>query len=111
MYDEGNSAYLKTPFETSVLKSHLPHLVHHSDMMATRIEYEQWKNVDRKEVSTLTQKSTSKKYATKKDLSGIIADKAHNPLANFFDSKQGVDAELSIDSLFEDGKDTDKKEK
>jgi len=107
MYEEGNSTYLKTPFESNSLRSHLPHLIHHSDMMAARIEYEQWKHIYKKEVSTLAKKSTSKKYSTKKDFSGIIEDKTSNPLESFFASKDGISAESEFDALFVD----DKKEK
>lgn len=44
MYEDGNEVYLKTSFKDSILKSHLPHLIHHADIMSARIEYEQWKN-------------------------------------------------------------------
>lgn len=107
MYEEANASYLKVMTESNIIKSHLPHLMHHADVMATRIEYEQWKYKDRKEVSTLTSKSTSKKYTTKKSFADITSEKTKNPLENFFDSKDGIKAESIIDSLFED----DKKEK
>jgi hypothetical protein len=104
LYEESNSSYLKVMTENSILKSNLPHLMHQADVIATRIEYEQWKHIYRNEVSTLTQKPTSKKYTSKKNFSDIASDKTINPLANFFDTKQGIDAELSIDALFDDGK-------
>lgn len=104
MYEEGNATYLKVMTENNILKSHLPHLIHHADMTASRIEYEQWKYKDRKEISTLTQKATSKKYTTKKNFAGIMSEKSENPLANFFDSKDAISTKLSIDSLFDDNK-------
>lgn len=104
MYEEANASYLKVMSENNIIKSHLPHLMHQADLTATRIEYEQWKNIDRKEISTLTQKSTSKKYTTKKNFSGIMSEKTENPLANFFDGKDGIKAESIIDSLFDDKK-------
>lgn len=104
MYEEANASYLKVMGESNILKSHLPHLIHHADLLASRIEYEQWKNIHSKEVGTAQGTKTAKKYTTKKGLSDIVSEKSHNPLDSFFESKQGVDAEFSIDSLFEDNK-------
>ena len=104
MYEEANVSYLKVMSENNIIKSHLPHLMHQADLMATRVEYEQWKHIYRKEVSTLTEKPTSKKYTTKKSFADIASEKPGNPLANFFDTKKGIDAEMSIDELFDDGK-------
>ena len=62
LYDEGNETYLKTMFKDNILKSHLPHLIHHSDMMASRIEYEEWKNSsDEKSEPVKTSKYQPKK--------------------------------------------------
>jgi len=44
MYTESNAHYLKTSFKSSVIRSHLFHLIHHADVMAARIEYEQWRD-------------------------------------------------------------------
>ena len=106
MYEEGNAYYLKTMYENNILKSHLPHLIHHADMMASRVEYEQWKNIYSKEGALSRKKSstTPKKYPTKKGLSDVMSEKSENPLANFFEKKDAMDIESDIDSLFSDGK-------
>lgn len=104
LFDEGNEHYLKTASDNNVIKSHLPHLVHHSDMMATRIEYEEWKNsASTKDVESQP-KQVTKKYGTKKGLAETIANATSNPLTNFFDKEKADGVSLSLDSLFEDTK-------
>ncbi len=104
MYDEANVSYLKVMSENNIIKSHLPHLIHQADVIATRIEYEQWKHIYRKEINTTIKKSTTNKYTTKKSFADVSAQKSENPLGNFFNTKQGVNVELDIDSLFDDNK-------
>lgn len=105
MYDEANTYYLKTVFENSVLKSHLPHLVHHADMMATRIEYEQWKHKYQDSLGTQV-KSTQKKYPVKKSFVDTLADKPKTSLVEGFyeASKSDEDIIVNFDSLFVDDK-------
>jgi hypothetical protein len=80
MYDDGNKLYYVVWDDSRQLKTNLPFLVHQSDMMASRLEYEQWKN----KVWEKTDKSTefiqsepqkSKKYAAKPTLADVIAKK------------------------------------
>lgn len=89
LYEDGNEQYLKTSFDSSIIKSHLPHLIHHADVMATRIEYEEWKN----EYSTeKIDNAKNKKYTTKDSKQKVIADAINNS------NKK----EFSFDDLFED---------
>ena len=43
LYEEGNTSYLKSFMPEYGLKSHLPHILHQGDMMATKVENEMWK--------------------------------------------------------------------
>lgn len=109
MYDDANTTYLKTSFENSILKSHLPHLVHHADMMATRIEYEQWKNMYQDSLGTKV-KSTQKKYPTKKNFVDTVSNKTGTSLVDGFYDETKPDDIIDFDSFFEDVKKSEKKE-
>ena len=67
LYDEGNKSYLVVWSDDRKLKSHLPYLIHHADMMATILEYEDWKFGSEKEVSMpkVKKKSTLNDVLTK----------------------------------------------
>ena len=43
LYEDGNKGYLMSYMPEYGLKSSLPHILHQGDMMATKIENEQWK--------------------------------------------------------------------
>lgn len=43
LYDDTNSAYLKSYNPDWQLRSNLPHIIHQADMMASRIEHDEWK--------------------------------------------------------------------
>jgi len=43
LYDEGNTTYLKSYNPDYKLRFNLPYILHQGDMMATHIEYDQWK--------------------------------------------------------------------
>lgn len=104
MYEEGNAQYLKTPYENNILKSHLPHLIHHADMMASRIEYEQWKN---KYKNIIVQTGhTQKQYPMKKNFTKTIASKSDDSLDSFFTKSKSDDdiSGVNFDSLFDDSK-------
>ena len=106
MYEEGNEYYLKTMYENNILKSHLPHLIHHADAMAARIEYEQWKN-NYKDAVQMNKNTSTKKYTTtKKSLGDTIANKTNTKLDNFFEEAKSSDPieAVNFDSLFVDNK-------
>ena len=46
VYDSSNDAYLKPWGKEKALWNNLPIVLHHADHMASRIEYESWKNKD-----------------------------------------------------------------
>jgi len=105
MYEEANGYYLKVTSDSSVIKSHLPHLMHHADMMATRTEYEKWKKSNDVETGSIEKKESKQKYNKKSDLKNVLSNKEINPLDNFYkneDEKNKSDYILDIDSLFED---------
>ena len=44
MYEEANKTYLMQYLDENKVKSNLPILLHQADMLASRIEYENWKH-------------------------------------------------------------------
>lgn len=44
LYDKGNEAYLISWSDDGKLRTNLPYILHQADMMASRIEYQQFKN-------------------------------------------------------------------
>lgn len=46
LYDEGNKAYLISYSDDGKLRSNLPYIVQQADIMAFRIEWQQWKNAE-----------------------------------------------------------------
>ena len=46
MYEEANKTYLMQYLDENKVKSNLPILLHQADMLASRIEYENWKHQD-----------------------------------------------------------------
>ena len=48
MYEEANKTYLMQYLDENKIKSNLSILLHQADMLASRIEYENWKNQDTK---------------------------------------------------------------
>ena len=104
MFDEANAYYLKTMYKDSIVKSHLPHLIHHADMMATRIEYEEWKNKYNSDTPAKT-----KKYSTKKSLGDTMTGKTETKLDNFFNEAKPEDISgVNFDDLFVDKKPEEK---
>jgi hypothetical protein len=48
LYEEANKNYLKTYIPDWQLKSNIAYILHQADLMATHIEYDQWKNGEKK---------------------------------------------------------------
>ena len=46
LYDDANKSYLMSYNPDFALKSHMPHILHQADMMATHIEFDEWHNDD-----------------------------------------------------------------
>lgn len=42
LYEEGNKAYYISHDPKSGLRTHLPHIIHQADMMASKFEYDRW---------------------------------------------------------------------
>jgi hypothetical protein len=83
LFDEGNEYYLKAMSESSIIKSHLPHLIHHSDIMAARIEYEQWKQSE--EQSNKLVDAPTPKFKQKPTLSDVMENKPIEDVNKLFD--------------------------
>lgn len=104
LYDEANTYYLKTTSDNNVIKSNLPHLIHQADVIASRIEYEQWKHIYRLDSPKMIQKTGKREYPIKKTSTDTISQSGNNVLNSFFDSKSSYEPFPDIDSLFEDNK-------
>jgi len=74
MYDDGNKAYLVSYTESKQLRDTLPVILHHADMMACRLEKNQWTEQQKEnaESSFLVPRKNSKIKSTK--LSEITHD-------------------------------------
>ena len=67
MYEEANKTYLMQYLDENKVKSNLPILLHQADMLASRIEYEQWKHQDSTDVKPEPVKQVSKQEQKKVD--------------------------------------------
>ena len=66
VYDSANDSYLKPWGKEKALWNNLPIVLHHADHMASRIEYENWKNKDKIKTAF---SNNPKPYAKKSKLS------------------------------------------
>lgn len=82
MYSDANKAYLIGWSDYKTLRSNLPIIVHHADMMSTRIEYEEWKTNKHNANSTHTSKQITPKRNIKKM---NLPPSAAKIASNFFD--------------------------
>jgi len=81
LYNDGNKSYLIGWSDYKSLRSNLPILLHHADMMSTRIEYEEWKSTQQSGNS-----SPSKQFTKKSNIKKIkLPSNAAKIANNFFD--------------------------
>ena len=66
VYDSANDAYLKPWGKEKALWNNLPIVLHHADHMASRIEYENWKNGNKIKQAVNSKPKFTKKPSTKK---------------------------------------------
>jgi len=67
MYEEANKTYLMQYLDENKVKSNLPILLHQADMLASRIEYENWKHQDDVDVKPEPIKQVNKQEQKKVD--------------------------------------------
>ena len=67
MYEEANKTYLMQYLDENKVKSNLPILLHQADMLASRIEYENWKHQDDVDVKPEPVKIVNKQEQKKVD--------------------------------------------
>ena len=67
MYEEANKTYLMQYLDENKVKSNLPILLHQADMLASRIEYENWKHQDDVDVKPEPVKIINKQEQKKVD--------------------------------------------
>ena len=80
MYDDANKPYFVGYNPASRLQINLPYVLHHADMMASRIEYESWKKNKSETPSSTKQKSrivsdAKRSINTDKIFSDLFGDK------------------------------------
>ena len=61
LYDDANSAYLKSYNPDYNLRSNMAYILHQADMMATHIEFDQWNRSDEEVVNTKVPKNKEEK--------------------------------------------------
>ena len=67
MYEEANKTYLMQYLDENKVKSNLPILLHQADMLASRIEYENWKHQNDNDVKPEPIKQVNKQEQKKVD--------------------------------------------
>ena len=67
MYEEANKTYLMQYLDENKVKSNLPILLHQADMLASRIEYENWKHQDDVDIKPEPIKQVNKQEQKKVD--------------------------------------------
>ncbi len=84
VYDSANDSYLKPWGKEKALWNNLPIVLHHADHMASRIEYENWKNKDK----VKTAFSNNPKPYTKKSKLSTESNSAQDMFKDLFGDKQ-----------------------
>jgi hypothetical protein len=64
LYDDANSAYLKSYNPAYNLRSNIAYILHQADMMATHIEFDEWKRSDEDVVVKVKPPVTKKEQET-----------------------------------------------
>lgn len=90
LYDEGNKAYYTGGSRDNKLRSNLPYIIHFSDLMASRFEYERWQ----KEKGTFTLPESSKKIYGRQKKNKKLGEIANNNI------KESTDAAELFKDLF-----------
>ena len=67
LYDEANKSYLMNYNPDWALRSNLPYILHQADMMATHIEYDQWKRSNQTSNGVVTKAPKTKDEQKKVD--------------------------------------------
>jgi hypothetical protein len=57
LYDDANTAYLKSYNPDYNLRSNMAYILHQADMMATHIEFDEWQRNDSESVNTKVPKT------------------------------------------------------
>jgi len=82
LYDDSNRDYLINWSDAKKLKTDLPIILHHADMMSTMMEYRNWKN---NEISQQTKKKIKNKSVKQTNIKGVI--KNTDLINSFFNKK------------------------
>ena len=67
MYEEANSPYFKAYDPEFQLKSNLSHILHHADMLASRVEYDKWRYDNGVDIVTNDSTSNASETPAKKN--------------------------------------------
>jgi hypothetical protein len=97
MYVDYNKPYLMTSIPTSMLRTHLPIIIHQADMMATYYERDMWKTGNKKETEKVQMSVNKIKGAVDKQV-----DK-NNEVKEKFNTKT-TDAKDIFNELFGEAK-------
>ena len=70
MYEEANKTYLMSYLDDNKVKSNISILLHQADMLASRIEYENWKH-NKKDTKNIVQSNTPKTKEEKEKVDNL----------------------------------------
>jgi len=76
VYDEANKAYYVSYNPESKLRSNISYILHQADMLASKVEYDRWKNSSNSDVKSVKKKTNkgTKQVKGSNNLSVLIKD-------------------------------------
>jgi hypothetical protein len=88
LYEEGNKSYYISYNKDWSLKSNIAYILHQADMMATHIEYDEWKRSEQQEeIKVQGNVENIKKAVTMKETSEELSKKSKDLFDELFGDK------------------------
>jgi len=88
LYEEGNKSYYMSYNKDFSLKSNIAYILHQADMMATHIEYDEWKRSEQQEeIKVQGNVENIKKAVTMKETSEELSNKSRDLFDELFGDK------------------------
>jgi hypothetical protein len=88
MYEEANKAYYIAYQPERQLRSNIAYILHQADMMATHIEYDEWKrSQEQEEVRVQSNVENIKKAVTMEETSEQLTEKSKDLFNELFGDK------------------------
>ena len=88
LYEEANKSYYMSYNKDFSLKSNIAYVLHQADMMATHIEYDEWKRGEEEvEIKVQSNVENIKKAVTMKETSEELSNKSRDLFDELFGDK------------------------